>query len=196
MHSTTAPADRSSEQRALVERARAGDAEAFSALARPLADRLYRIAFRILRDPDRAEDATQRALIDTWQHLGELRDPERFEAWTYRLVIRAAYREVRQVARITTTVRQIVAPIDGAPDPQTALADRDELERGFRRLSVEQRTVLVLHHYLGLSTPEIAEIMGVSAGTVASRIHYALANLRGALEADARTPLAAGRVAS
>jgi RNA polymerase sigma-70 factor (ECF subfamily) len=184
-----------SAQRELVEQARAGSAEAFSVLARPLANRLYAIAYRILRDADQAEDATQRALIETWQHLGQLRDLDRFDAWTCRTVVRAAYREVRQLRRLTTSVRLIVEPAEGS-DPASAMADRDELERGFQRLSVEHRTVLVLHHYLGLSTAEIAEAMGVPVGTVGSRIHYALAGLRAALEADARPGLAAERVTS
>jgi RNA polymerase sigma-70 factor (ECF subfamily) len=181
---------------ALVVAAQAGSAEAFTALARPLADRLYAIAYRILRDADQAEDATQRALVDTWQHLGELRDPDRFEAWTCRTVVRAAYREIRQLGRLTTTVRQIAVPAATDPDPAASLADRDELERGFRRLSAEHRAVLVLHHYLGFSAAEIADVMGVPAGTVGSRIHYALASLRAAIEADARTSLVTGRVTS
>lgn len=180
-----------SNQLRLIEQARAGSAEAFGELARPLADRLYSIAYRILRNADQAEDATQRALIGAWQHLDQLREPTRFDAWTYRLVVREAYREVRQLGRLTTNVRQIVSATE--PDPSVALADRDELERGFRRLSAEHRTVLVLHHYLGMSAAEIAEVMGVPAGTVGSRIHYALANLRAAIEADERTGLAAGR---
>src|SRR5512141_2914824 len=99
MHQTIAPETRSVGQRELVLKAQAGDADAFGALARPLADRLYAIAYRILRDADQAEDATQRALIDTWQHLDQLRDPDRFDAWTCRTVVRAAYREGRQIGR-------------------------------------------------------------------------------------------------
>ena len=195
MHQSMHPQTPSPSGRELVVAAQAGSADAFTALAGPLANRLYSVAYRILRDADQAEDATQRALVDTWQHLGELRDPDRFEAWTCRMVVRAAYREIHQAGRLTATVRQIVSPA-ADPDPAAALADRDELERGFRRLSAEQRAVLVLHHYLGMSAAEIAEVMGVPAGTVGSRIHYALASLRAAIEADARTELAAGRVAS
>lgn len=194
MHQSMSGQSATSNQLRLIEQARAGSAEAFGELVRPLADRLYSIAYRILRNADQAEDATQRALIGTWQHLDQLREPARFDAWTYRLVVHEAYREVRQVGRFTASVRQIVSATD--PDPSVALAERDELERGFRRLSAEHRTVLVLHHYLGMSAAEIAEVMGVPTGTVGSRIHYALANLRAAIEADERTALAAGRATS
>ena len=75
------------------------------------------------------------------------------------------------------------APGDATSD----LADRDELERGFRRLPIEQRAVLVMHHYLGLRIPQIADTLGVPEGTVRSRLHYATLAMRAVLEADART---------
>jgi RNA polymerase sigma-70 factor (ECF subfamily) len=80
----------------------------------------------------------------------------------------------------------------GQPAPGDAareLADRDQLERGFRRLSIDQRSVLVMHHYLGMGTPEIAETLGIPVGTVHSRLHYATSALRAVLEADARSDL-------
>ena len=182
-------------QRELVEQARGGNAEAFSALARPLANRLYAIAYRILRDPDRAEDAAQRALIDSWEHLGDLRDPDRFDAWTCRLVVRAAYREARRESRWTPRIGLIAEQRSGDPDPAITVAAHDELERGFRKLSAEHRAVLVLHHYLGLPVDEIASVLGIPAGTVSSRLHYAMGSLRAALEADSRTVLVARRTA-
>ena len=71
-------------------------------------------------------------------------------------------------------------------DEYRLVADRDQLERGFRRLSAEQRAVLVLQHYEGLSLAEIADVLGIPVGTAGSRIHYATRALRAALEADAR----------
>jgi RNA polymerase sigma factor (sigma-70 family) len=182
-------------QRELVEQAQRGSADAFSTLVAPTADRLYGIAYRILRDADRAEDATQRALIDTWQHLSDLRDPDRFEAWTCRLVVREAYREARHESRWLPSAGLIAEHQSAEPDPATTITTRDELERGFRQLSAEHRAVLVLHHYLGLPVAEIAQVLGIPAGTVASRLHYAMGRLRAALEADARSTLVAGQVA-
>ena len=81
-------------------------------------------------------------------------------------------------------------------DGARSLANRDQLERGFRRLKPEQRAVVVLHFYAGLAVSEIAETLGVPSGTVKSRLHYATEALRAALEADARAGVASnGRTA-
>jgi RNA polymerase sigma factor (sigma-70 family) len=173
--------------RTLVERARRGDQEAFGELARREIDRLYRVAYRILRDPELARDATQQTLLEAWRDLSKLRDPDRWEAWTYRLLVRACYREGRRERRVGI-VRLI--SIDGAAVADTAkdIADRDELERGFRRLPVDQRVVVVLHHYVGLPLTEVAQVLGIPAGTARSRLHTATRRLRVALEEDAVEP--------
>jgi RNA polymerase sigma-70 factor (ECF subfamily) len=172
-------------QRELVEQAQRGDQDAFAALAHLAADRLYAIAYRILRDHDRAEDALQQALSDAWDDLPDLRDPDRFDAWTYRLVVRASYREAQRERRWTARIRLISDAPDGH-DFVRRIAARDELERGFRDLSVEHRAVLVLRYYVGLSVTEVAEALGIPVGTAGSRLHYATRELRAALEADAR----------
>lgn len=177
-------------QRELVEQAQRGDQEAFAALAHLAADRLYAVAYRILRDADRAEDALQQALIAAWDDLPGLRDPDRFDAWTYRLIVRASYREAERERRWTAQVRVIPIDRSGDPDPAAEVAARDELERGFRRLTPEHRAVLVLHHYAGLPVTEIAETLGIPVGTAGSRLHYATRSLRAALEADARGVMA------
>jgi len=174
-------------QRELVERAQRGDQEAFAALAHLAADQLYAIAYRILRDPDRAEDAMQQALIDTWDDLPSLRDPERFDAWSYRLVVRAAYREAAKERRQLARIRRIAIPDETTGDDLTRIvADRDELERGFRALTPEHRAVLVLHYFVGLPISEVAETLGIPVGTAGSRLHYATNSLRSTLEAGER----------
>lgn len=175
---------------ALVEQARRGDREAFNELARREIDRLYRVAYRILRDPELARDATQQALLEAWRDLPSLRDPDRWEAWTYRLLVHASYREGRRERRLGSNVRLIPLDRSSVPDTAIAVADRDELERGFRRLSTEQRTVVVLHYYVGLSMAEVAEALGIPAGTARSRLHAATGRLRAALTADAAEPAA------
>ena len=182
-------------QRELVVRAQAGDVDAFTVLARESVDRLHGVAYRILRDGDRADDATQGALIAAWDNLRELRDPGRFEAWTYRLVVHAAYREARKERSQHASVRFIRIG-DAADDDQArAVADHDELERGFRRLSADQRAVLVLHYYADLPLADIADILGIPVGTVGSRLHHATRRLRAALAGDAEGVLAGGHVA-
>ena len=174
-------------QVALVERARAGDEEAFASLARAAGDRLLAIAYRILRDLGLAEDAVQQTLVIAWRELPSLRDLDRFEAWLHRLLVNACYAEARRGRRWASNVH--VLPVDGpaGPDDFVTVAHRDQLDRGFRRLPPEQRAVFVFHHYLGLTLPEVADELGVPLGTVKSRLHYATATLRAALEADLRT---------
>ena len=180
-------------QVALVERARAGDEEAFASLARAAGDRLLAIAYRILRDLGLAEDAVQQTLVLAWRELPALRDVERFDAWLRRLLVNACYREARRGRRWATNLR--VLPLDqptGSDDYAVVVA-RDQLERGFRRLPTEQRAVFVFHHYLGLTLLEVADELGVPLGTVKSRLHYATNTLRAALEADLRTPTDSSR---
>jgi RNA polymerase sigma-70 factor (ECF subfamily) len=172
----------------LVTRAQHGDEEAFASLAVAVGDRLHAVAHRILRDLDLAEDATQQALLAIWRDLPQLRDPARFDAWSYRLLVRACYAEGRKQHSWTPNMRLL--PRDGAAeaDASSLVADRDQLERGFRRLSIDHRAVVVLHHYLDMPLDRVAEALGIPAGTARSRLHHAMRGLRAALDADARPP--------
>jgi len=177
---------RRSVQRDLVERAQQGDRESFGILVDGSTARLYNIAQLMLGDGDLAQDAVQEALIQTWRDLRGLRDPDRFDSWLHRILVRCVYRvagrERRQVDR-----RKLAQPDVSAPDPAGQLADRDEIDRCFRRLTAEFRAVLVVHHYLGLSDDEGAEVIGVPTGTFKSRLHRAARALRAEIEADARS---------
>jgi RNA polymerase sigma-70 factor (ECF subfamily) len=172
----------------LVVRAQNGDEGAFASLAVAVGDRLHAVAHRILRDIDLAEDATQQALLNVWRDLPQLRDPARFDAWSYRLLVRACYAEARRTRRWAPNLRLLPADEPMAADGTSSVIDRDQLERGFRRLSIDHRAVVVLHHYLDLPLEVVAETLGVPLGTVRSRLHYAMRGLRAALDADARPP--------
>lgn len=179
------------DRRTLVERAQRGDHEAYEILTAEAFDRLYAVARRILRDADRTDDAVQECLVRAWSDLRGLRDPDRWEAWLFRLLANACRDEGRRMRRRGSEIRVIPMERAAPGDAANALADRDQLERGFRRLNIDQRTVLVLHHYLGLRPAEIAETLGIPVGTVHSRLHYATTALRAVLEADARTVMVA-----
>lgn len=171
----------------LVERAQQGDREAFGLLAVPLGDRLFALANRILRDDELAADATQQALVSIWRDLPQLRDRTRFDAWSYRLLLRACYAERRKERRWSPPLHVLTAAAwtDGA-DGTKLVIDRDQLERAARRLSIDHRAVVVLRYYLDLPLAEISALLDIPSGTVRSRLRYALRGLRAALDADAR----------
>lgn len=176
----------------LVLAAQRGDRDAFAALARAHGDRLFAIAQRILRDPGLAEDALQQTLVTAWRELPSLRDPERLVAWLTRLLVNECYAESRRRTRMTMSVRALSSESSGGMDEVRSIVDRDQLERGFRRLPPDQRAVLVMRHYLGLEPAEMAEVLGVPAGTIRSRLHYAHRAMRAVLEADERPTTSAG----
>jgi RNA polymerase sigma-70 factor (ECF subfamily) len=180
-------------QRQLVEQARQGDRDAYEALASAAFHGLYALAHRILRDADRTDEAVQECLIRAWRQLPRLRDPDRFDAWLRRLLVNACHDESRRARRRSheTPVLAVDLARPSGRDASADLADRDELERGFRRLSVEQRTVLVMTHYLGMTAREVAETLDIPVGTAQSRLLHAIRAMRAGLEADARPAQAA-----
>ena len=181
--------------RDLVELARRGDREAYADLIRVRGDWLFAIAQRILRDVDRTEDAVQDALVIAWRDLSGLRDPDRFDAWLRRLLVRSCISEARRERRLGATVRVLPMDLPASSDDYVSVADRDELDRGFRRLPPEQRAILVLRHFAGLETAEIADALAIPPGTVRSRLHHAHRAMRAALDADARATATGGRPA-
>jgi RNA polymerase sigma-70 factor (ECF subfamily) len=181
--------------REIVEQAMRGDREAFGVLVVQTSDWMYAIATRILRDAHLAEDALQGALITAWRELPMLRDPDRFEAWVRRLLVHACYAEARRRRSWAANVRALPADGPAGPDALISVADRDALDRAFRRLTIEQRAVFVLHHHVGLPLVEIADALGIPAGTARSRLHYATRTLRAAIEADAAPVASQGRMA-
>src|SRR5262245_43580753 len=174
----------------LVVRAQRGDPGAFALIADEMTDRSLAIARRILRDSGLAEDATQRALLRVWQGLPQLRDVERFESWAYRVVIRSCYAERRKYPNWTPLTR--LSMDEPRSDHEVgSILDRDQLERGLRRLSRAHRSVVVLRFFFDLPLDRVAEVLGIPVGTARSRQHHAIRALRAALEADLR-PVAAG----
>lgn len=169
--------------RQLVARAQAGDHEAFSSLVRPSHSRMLGAAMLILRDPDRAQDAVQEAMVLAWRHVRALRDPEAWDAWLYRLTVRACYRLARSQRRRDVVELQLVP----APEPaieydfSTNVAERDRLGREIGRLPLDQRTVMVMHFYLDLPLSDAAAILDIPIGTAKSRLHRGLETLRVAM---------------
>jgi RNA polymerase sigma-70 factor (ECF subfamily) len=134
----------------------------------------------------------QDALVIAWRDLTMLRDPDRFDAWLHRLVVRSCVAEATRNRRLVAHLRVLPVDLPTSTDEFLSVADRDQLERGFRRLPAEQRVILALRHYAGLEPTEIADALGIPAGTARSRLHHAHRAMRAALEADARATAIGG----
>ena len=173
-------------QRDLVERARQGDHDAFAELAGAAISRLDGAAWLILRDREQAMDAVQNALVRAWRDLPTLRDPDAFDAWLHRLLVRACIDEARRVRRHRVDIELSPLAFPAVDSAESAIVARDQLERGFVRLDPEMRALIVLHHYLDLPLPTVAATLEIPLGTAKSRLHRALGQMRAALDADSR----------
>jgi RNA polymerase sigma-70 factor (ECF subfamily) len=186
------------DQRELVERAQRGDHDAFAVLAGALVARLDATARLILRDHELARDAVQDGFLRAWRNLPGLRDPDRFEAWIRALVIRSCIDLLRRRGRRPIEVE--LSPLDAplTPDIAASIADRDLVDAALKRLPPDQRIVVILHYYLGLSLPDVAATLGIPVGTAKSRHHRSLAAMRGAIDAVPTAempPVAGGQLA-
>jgi RNA polymerase sigma-70 factor (ECF subfamily) len=163
-----------------VARGDAVRAAAFTALADAHLDASYRLAHAILGDRAEAEDATHDALIQAWRNWDRLRDPDRFEAWFHRILVNTCRNRLRQSGRRRTQDLSDELRVAG-PDAIGPADDRQQMGEGLAKLSPDHRTVLALRYFADLPIEQIADRLGVPAGTVNSRIHYALKQLRVAL---------------
>jgi RNA polymerase sigma-70 factor, ECF subfamily len=181
------------DQRRLVERARQGDHDAFAELVRAAVARLDTAARLILRDPELARDAVQEGLIRAWRDLRRLRDPDRFDAWLYRLTVNACLDQARRRRRrpIEVEITPLFSPAE--PDPAIAVADRALVDSAMRRLDEQGRAIVVLHYFLGLPLTDVAVSLGIPVGTVKSRLHRALGDMRSEATADAAPASLASR---
>ena len=177
-------------QQDLVVRAKSGDHEAFSELASASIGRLYAVASLILRDGDRAQDAVQEALVSAWKDMRALRDPNAWEAWLHRVLVRACYTQARRDRRRMEVELKVVPgpePVR-ALDPSVSVAEREALEQELGRLPIDQRTVMVLHYYADLTLEQAAEILDIPLGTAKSRLHRGLRSLRESMRAESVMP--------
>lgn len=176
----------------LVERARDGDRHAFDRLVAARLPQTYRLAKAITGHPGDAEDVTQEAFLQAWRNLPRLREPARFDAWFGRILVNEARMALRRRDRVMTVpvdaidVRDNDATrgyVPSALDPSIdAIAEGDALQRAINRLSVEQRTILALHHLEERPVAEIAAFLGIPVGTAKWRLYEARSALGRAME--------------
>jgi RNA polymerase sigma factor (sigma-70 family) len=172
----------------LVRRAQQGDQEAFEAFVLGSHARLLRVAQGVLRDRHVAEDATQQAFLDIWRDIRRLRDPAKFEGWSYRLLLRVCYAEAKRMPKWVSDSQIPIAAEPRVGDVFGVVVDRDQLRRGFEHLSPDHRAVIVLRYLADLTPEQVAEALGIPRKTVYSRLGRAMDALRAALETETRTP--------
>ena len=181
------------DQRALVERARGGDHDAFTSLLDARLARLDAAARLILRDPELARDAVQEGCIRAWRDLPGLRDPDRFDAWFHRLIVNACLDLVRRRKRRVIEVELTPLDLPTATDTAGSIADRQVLHEALARLDPGHRAVVALNYLLGMTLPDLAASLQIPLGTAKSRLHYALAAMRTTVTGEPETtPAVAG----
>jgi RNA polymerase sigma-70 factor, ECF subfamily len=160
---------------------------AFRRLADGHLDAAYGLARAILRDPGEAQDATHDAFLQAWRKWSTLRDPARFEQWFDRILVNACRDRLRHASRWQATDISAEVAIASGGDPFGQAQDRDVLGAALTTLSADQRVVVALRYYRDLPIDEIASRLDIPAGTVQSRLHYALERLHLAIDtANAR----------
>jgi RNA polymerase sigma-70 factor (ECF subfamily) len=172
------------DQRSLVELAQRGDHDAFAVLVRAAIARLDAAARLILRDRELARDAVQDTLIAAWRNLAGLRDPDRFDAWLHRLLVRSCIDVLR---RRRSRPIEVELPLLGGPavgNIDAAVADREIVEAALRRLEPSWRALVVLHYFLGMPLPEASAVLGIPLGTAKSRLHRSLGLMRASISPD------------
>lgn len=173
--------------RSLVDRARAGDLDAFESIVRARMDAVFRLTAAILGDDGDAADAAQETFVAAWRQLPRLREPDRFDPWLQRVAVNAARMTLR--ARTRRRIREIPSSRIGVmPEAlaQPGQSDAELLDAALAGLPIEQRTILVLHHLEGRPIAEIAAILDIPEGTAKSRLFHARRALGAAL-ADTET---------
>jgi RNA polymerase sigma-70 factor (ECF subfamily) len=162
--------------------------QAFAALAERELDAAYRLAGVILGDPFEAQDATHDAFVAAWRHYGSLKDPARFGAWMQRILVNTCRDRLRRRSRQPSVVEIDLSGLRAAGDAYGQVDDRIALDSAFDALSADHRLVLVLRFYSDLTVEQIADRLGVPAGTVKSRLHAATEKLNRALGGDREDP--------
>jgi RNA polymerase sigma-70 factor (ECF subfamily) len=162
------------------------DDAAFERGVQPLLGPAFRLAYNMLRDRPEAEDAVQQAALDAWRGFSRFRDGGRGMGPWFLTIVANQCRARRRSPwwRLRRSGGDGEEPAGAVPGPEEDVVLRDALGRSFRRLSVEQRAVLVLYFDLDLPQDDIARILGIRVGAVKSRLHRGVQRLRSMLDEE------------
>jgi RNA polymerase sigma-70 factor, ECF subfamily len=162
--------------RELVERAAAGDLEAFGELVHAYERRVASVLYRLLDDRRDVEEATQDVFVQAWRNLHRFRGKAQLFTWLYRIAVNEALMRKR---RKRPAMQELDERLAAPPDPEPGL--QGLLVRELSALPFEHRAAVVLRDVEGLTSAEVAEVLGVSVAAAKSRIHRGRMQLRNAL---------------
>ena len=165
----------------LVLLAQSGDREALNTLLQSVQEPLYRYILRLVGQPALADDILQEVFFRIYRKLHWLREPEWFRAWAYRIASREALKQLQRERRWNEQVRDdevLEALTDPRAEESASSALLEQLPHWVVRVSPASRAVLILHYLHEMPLAEIADVLGISIGTVKSRLAYGLASLR------------------
>lgn len=168
------------EDRRLIRRARRGDGVAFAELVRRYERSMYALARSTVRSEWDAADAVQEAFAEAFEHLRQLRDPDRFRPWLSRIVLNKCNESFRKGSRLV-----VVEEPPELPVPADAVSREEWLDllSAVRRLDDEHRNTVALRYFCDLKLEDVAEVLGCPVGTVKSRLNRALGKLQTTLGA-------------
>jgi len=164
----------------LVSRCLGGDVQAFEPLVLRYQRVLFNVAWRMLGDREEARDVVQGAFVKAWEKLGTFDPRYRFFSWIYRIVVN----ESLNARGRRPPLQPLEADLPSPGGPEVELRDRERsdcVQAALRRLSGDDREVIVLRHFADLSYAEIGEALGLAEKTVKSRLHEARRRLGRAL---------------
>jgi RNA polymerase sigma-70 factor (ECF subfamily) len=183
------------DDRVLVERAASGDGGAFEELVRRFGAKVYRLAYRLVRDPDTAQDVLQETFLAVHRNIGSFRFESAFSSWLYRVAYNTALMRLRKDRSLAEDTSLEAALEERGRELAVDLSDRADdivsrreslviVQRTLDRLPEAYRTVFVLRDLEGMSTEEVADIMEITPATVKMRLHRARLALRDALSKE------------
>jgi len=173
----------------LIDRTLAGDGNAYGILVDRFQRRIYRVAYAVVRDEAEADTITQDVFVQAYTHLGKFEGRAGLETWLTRIAINRSRDSLRRRKFVSLFVRRddddeseaMIEPVDDRPDPERQVMAgqlRVAIQRAEKSLSSQQKTIFRLRHYENLSLEEIADHLGLRAGTVRAHLFRAIHKVR------------------
>ena len=168
----------------LVTRSQSGDNEAFAQLIRKYSPDAYRTAFMVLHDHNEVEDVVQESFLTCYRKIKSFRMESSFKTWLYRIVVSRCYDRLRKLNRESNVMNKVSLNLNNGNSDINEIESRLDLREVILGLKPEHRLVLTLYYGMDFGVQKVADIMGVPAGTVKSRLNTARSLIKNSMTAD------------